>query len=218
MTNVVGARDRATRVSPVDVDRAVKDGALLTDVRGTDEFVAGHLPHAINVPSGTSFADRLRSVAGAERPIILLVGSDETLAGVALRDASLAGRHNVIGWAGQDVTEVWIAGGRSLSTTKQVDPDNVNNSDRLIVDVREASERNDGTIPSARHIPLADLMNALANVPKDQPLAMHCKENTRGVIAASLLEANGFTDVANLKGGLNGWRAAGLRVDGSEGE
>jgi rhodanese-related sulfurtransferase len=41
------------QVEPADAARLVADGALLIDVRGPDEFAAGHAPGATNIPLDT---------------------------------------------------------------------------------------------------------------------------------------------------------------------
>jgi hydroxyacylglutathione hydrolase len=65
------------------------------------------------------------------------------------------------------------------------------------------------------HVPLArlgeevDRVRALAH---DRPVVVHCQGGTRSAIAASVLQARGVKDVANLVGGFAAWRAAGLPV------
>jgi hydroxyacylglutathione hydrolase len=41
---------------------------------------------------------------------------------------------------------------------------------------------------------------------------VHCQGGTRSAIAASVLQAEGFTDVANVTGGIRAWEAAGFPV------
>jgi hydroxyacylglutathione hydrolase len=41
-----------------------------------------------------------------------------------------------------------------------------------------------------------------------------CQGGSRSAIAASLLQAAGFTDVVNMKGGMDAWRESGLEVEG----
>ena len=44
-------------------------------------------------------------------------------------------------------------------------------------------------------------------------MIVHCQGGARSAIAASLLQAEGLSDVLNLAGGFNEWRAAGLAVE-----
>ena len=48
--------------------------------------------------------------------------------------------------------------------------------------------------------------------PRDVPLVLVCRSGSRSGIGASLLASMGFTDVANLKGGMDAWEQAGLPV------
>ena len=69
-----------------------------------------------------------------------------------------------------------------------------------------------GHLPGAIHIPLGELASRLGEIPRDKPIVMQCQGGTRSAIAASVLDANGITSVANLTGGFGGWAAAGKPV------
>ena len=63
------------------------------------------------------------------------------------------------------------------------------------------------------NIPLGYLLDQLGDAPAGRPLVLHCQGGGRSVIAASLLEAKGITDVINLTGGFGAWERAGLPVE-----
>jgi len=203
---------RIARMSPTEMTTEIDDGALVIDVRATAEFAAGHMAGTINIPTGTSFPNWLGSLVDPDQRIVFLVGRDDTRFARALRGAALVGMDKVIGWGGPEIIQHWIAAGRRLITTQQLEPKAAQASGRLIVDVRGQSERDEAGIPGARHAFLGELLAKLADVSKDHPLVMQCGSGSRSAIAASLLQANGFTDVANLKGGIDAWREAGLPV------
>ena len=50
-------------------------------------------------------------------------------------------------------------------------------------------------------------------MPHDTPITLYCGAGTRSAIGASLLQAQGFEDVANAKGGFDAWEAAGLPIE-----
>ncbi len=62
-----------TSVPVVKAQQLVADGAQLVDVREVDEFVAGSLPGAFNIPL-SEFAARFREL-DADRPVALLCRS-----------------------------------------------------------------------------------------------------------------------------------------------
>lgn len=70
-------------------------------------------------------------------------------------------------------------------------------------------------LPGAREIPLADLTEALDGLDRAEPLVVYCESGYRSQIAASVLAANGFTDVSDVVGGYTAWRHAGLPTDAS---
>jgi hydroxyacylglutathione hydrolase len=203
---------RVARMSPTELTKAMDEGALVIDVRATAEFAAGHMAGTINIPTGTSFPNWLGSLVEPDQRIIFLVGRDDTRFTRALRGAALIGMDKVIGWGGPEIIQHWIAAGRRLITTPQLEPTQAQDSGRLIVDVRGQSEWEEQGIPGARHAFLGDILNQMADVPRDRPLVLHCGSGSRSAIGASVLQAAGFTDVANMKGGIDAWREAGLPV------
>jgi hydroxyacylglutathione hydrolase len=83
--------------------------------------------------------------------------------------------------------------------------------------VRGRSEWDAGHLPGVENIPVGYLEEHLAELPRDRELVLQCQTGARSSIAASLLQARGFTNVANLEGGFGAWREAGHPVE-SEGE
>ena len=77
----------------------------------------------------------------------------------------------------------------------------------LVVDVRRHDEYATGNISGSRNVPLQVLGKALADLPRDREIVVHCAGGYRSAIAASLLSANGFT-VADLVGGFGAWKGA----------
>ncbi len=75
----------------------------------------------------------------------------------------------------------------------------------LLVDVREDWEIEMARFPGAREVPLDRLTEALADEPRDREVVVICHHGGRSFTAAMLLERAGFTAVANLAGGIDGW-------------
>lgn len=68
----------------------------------------------------------------------------------------------------------------------------------LIIDVRSAPEYASGNAPDSVNIPLPELANRLAEVPKKVPVVLCCASGTRSGMAAILLKKNGYAQVHNL--------------------
>jgi sulfur-carrier protein adenylyltransferase/sulfurtransferase len=82
---------------------------------------------------------------------------------------------------------------------------------RTIVDVREVVEWNEGHIPTATLVPLADLAATIETVVPDKatPLLVHCAVGARSRRASQYLAQIGYADVVNMQGRLAEWKALG---------
>jgi phage shock protein E len=87
--------------------------------------------------------------------------------------------------------------------------------DMIIVDVRESDEYEAEHIPQAKHIPRGMLELRAAEVLPDESVRIvtHCNAGGRGSLAAKSLQEMGYTNVANLKGGLDAWREKGYETE-----
>jgi len=86
-----------------------------------------------------------------------------------------------------------------------------------VVDVREADEYAGpiGHIEGSRLIPLGQLPKRTDELGRDRPVVTVCRSGARSAQASVLLQKAGFTDVANLAGGMLRWRAEGHPVEGA---
>jgi rhodanese-related sulfurtransferase len=86
----------------------------------------------------------------------------------------------------------------------------------VVLDVRTIDERlNDGYIKDSVHIPFSDFFKSIDQLPaKDAPIVVYCGSGARGAIVMMGLREMGYTNVRNLAGGLNAWKAAKLPVAG----
>ncbi|MCI4319285.1 MAG: sulfurtransferase [Thermoplasmata archaeon] len=77
----------------------------------------------------------------------------------------------------------------------------------LLLDVREPFERKTAAIQPSVHIPMNDIPERHAELPRDRRIVVYCHHGTRSAMVAAYLEKEGFTDVANLTGGIDAWSA-----------
>ena len=77
----------------------------------------------------------------------------------------------------------------------------------LLIDVREPDENAIVRIDGSRLIPLKTLPDALATLPRDREILVHCKAGGRSAKAVQLLLDYGFTRVKNVTGGIDAWLA-----------
>ena len=73
----------------------------------------------------------------------------------------------------------------------------------LIVDVRSASEFEDGHYPNAINIPVDQVQKRISDFgDKNKPVIVYCQSGARSAYAAKILRVAGYTDVTNA-GGLD---------------
>ena len=85
------------------------------------------------------------------------------------------------------------------------------NRELVLVDVRQALEVQRGRIQGAVNIPLRQLRERLSEFDRDRPVAFLCHSGARSSRATGIAIKAGY-DAANVRGGLIGWRRAGLPV------
>jgi sulfur dioxygenase len=85
-----------------------------------------------------------------------------------------------------------------------------------VLDVREPAEFQGplGHIGGAILIPLGELAQRAAELPKDKPIVAVCRAGSRSAQATAILQKAGVKDLANLPGGMLRWRAEGRSVEG----
>ena len=78
--------------------------------------------------------------------------------------------------------------------------------DVVLIDVREPYEWSAGHIEGATHIPMNQVPQRLAEIPKDREVVMICRSGGRsGHVQEHLIRSAGYTKVKNLVGGMQRW-------------
>jgi len=75
-------------------------------------------------------------------------------------------------------------------------------SGAIIIDVREKEEYETAHIKGAKLIPLSELRKRLDEIPKDEPVYLHCRSGQRSYNAVLALQNRGWDNVYNLSGGF----------------
>jgi len=178
--------------------------ATVLDVRRPEEFAAGHVPGALNVPvSGGSFGTKSGFVLRPGEPVVLHASSPEE-AELAARRLRAVGFFELGGY---------LADPQTTEKTVPVEVDELDAmraaNDVMILDVRELDERDGAFIPGSRHIPYRLLRAAGAAAADGQKVVTICESGPRAAIAASVLAAVGVDARPVLRGGINEWQRRG---------
>jgi glyoxylase-like metal-dependent hydrolase (beta-lactamase superfamily II)/rhodanese-related sulfurtransferase len=101
-----------------------------------------------------------------------------------------------------ELTAAWVASERQRLT---------------ILDVRSPEELSgpDGRIEGSLNIPLPELEARRGDIPADRPVVVVCHAGSRSALATQQLLKDGFSQVANLRGGLVRWSAEGYPLIGA---
>ncbi|CAN2242031.1 adenylyltransferase/sulfurtransferase MoeZ [Candidatus Planktophila dulcis] len=84
----------------------------------------------------------------------------------------------------------------------------IDNKDNFyLIDVREPSEYEIVSIPTAHLIPKQGFIDGsvLASLPQDKPIVLHCKSGVRSAECLAILKNAGFADASHVFGGVIAW-------------
>jgi hydroxyacylglutathione hydrolase len=202
----------AERLPAGRLNGLLEAGATMVDSRPGGHFASGHIPGTINIPYGRSFPNWAGWLLDYDRPFYLI--ADPDAAAEIEQDLAYIGLDNLAGYFSDGVVQAWAEAGGELEYYPLLRPEEIADSvlagQLTVLDVRSAAEFAEGHIPGARHIMLGYLRQRLSELPTSGTTLIHCRTSSRSAIAASLLQASGRRDIANLLGGIRGWAAAGL--------
>ena len=207
----------ASPLSPVAFADNQAAGALVIDLRAAEAFRAGHIPGAVSVQLGASFAIWAGWLTPYDREVLLVVDTAEQLAD-AITDLRRIGVDQVVGWL-EGGMPAWIGDGRPVSTLTSITVGELarmrqeRNDDLLVLDVRDESEFLEGTVKDATNFFAGRLAQGEHPDLVGRTVAVICGSGYRSMVAASLLERVGATEIINVEGGMAAWRAAGLPIE-----
>lgn len=196
-----------------EITAALAGSATVIDVRDAASYARSHITGTVNVPLGKSFPIYAGSTIRYDRPACVLVAAGRRdQADSAIRQLRLIGLDEVWGYATWDSLEDWLSRSHAATSLAQVSVQELrtlmSTNGPQVVDVRNPYEWDAGHIEGATNIPLARLPERLRELDPTRPVVVHCETGGRSSVAASLLEAGGFGNVANLAGGYKAWEAA----------
>lgn len=192
-------------LSPEDAEAAIAAGAVVLDGRDRHSFAAGHVPGALGIELGDSYAPWAGWLLDYNVPLVLVLGEDQDAVAAATELAR-------IGFV--DVRGVmrgiaaWKASGRALSSYETVPHTALvaalSSDDKpQLLDVRDPLERATNHVPGSRHRYLPDLHEGLPEgMDPAAPVWVICQSGNRASIAAGLLEWLGVEPVVVANGGV----------------
>ena len=198
---------RPAPLTITEVLQKAQHGAVGLDTRDPVSFSAGTLRGAVNVGLEGRYAQYVGSVVRPDEEVVILAEPGSELeAKVRL---SRIGYDRVAGYL-DDLYHVLQTNPAlvqipSRLTVTAFDERRRNLPDLQVVDVRNRTETEAGTIPGAHQIPLPQLRDEIGSLDPGRPTVVFCAGGYRSSIAASWLRHVGFADVSDILGGYQAW-------------
>ena len=203
--------------NPLDLAEVLRmgdAGAQILDVRDPAEYAKGHLAGSVNIGLGGQYATWAGTVLNRTKPIVIIaepgreqeaalrlgrIGFDHVKGYLRGGMEALAGRPDLV-WPTARFSALMVAEELASATPP------------LVLDVRTSREWASKHIGGSVNIPLNQLQERIAEIPRDRRIAVHCAGGYRSSIAVSILHQYGITHLIEMAGGLAAWEAAKLPV------
>ncbi len=177
---------RPERISAAELGRLAgrREVAVLDTRLDRTAFMRGHLPGSIYAPLNKSFPTIAGSYVEAGTEVYLLIEDRQVAA--AVRQLVRVGLDDV---AGHAPPSALADAGVELATTEIVRFASA--GDGVMLDVRRQAEFEHGRVPGALNLAHTRLLARRDEIPRGEPLIVHCQTGARAASAASLLERLG---------------------------
>lgn len=184
---------------------AEENGALILDTRDAEQFCSSFIPQSINIGLKGDFAPWVGSmVIDVNQPILLVTedGKEEE----AVTRLSRVGFDQVLGFLEGGIQN-WVAAGLETDQVHRINVqeflENADKPDAIVLDLRRESEYQAGHYPEATNKPLDYINEWISELQLGKKYLLHCAGGYRSMIGASILQARGYHNLFELRGGYN---------------
>jgi hydroxyacylglutathione hydrolase len=209
---ILGGLPAVARLDPSAFHRRLARGDIqLIDNRSMQAVAGGYIPGAWNIGPRPDLSLWAGWMLDPEKPIALVLRRDGDLPEV-VRQFLRVGFDKFAGVL-EGGMDAWTGAGLPVSGLALLPVPYLSRllptDDFQLVDVRLPQEWGEGHIPGARYLFLGELPDKLGELNPKKPVVAYCASGYRSSLAASILEAAGFT-AAHVAGGYQAWTDAGL--------
>ncbi|MDZ4757344.1 MAG: MBL fold metallo-hydrolase [Bacteroidota bacterium] len=192
------------KLSTNDINEQLKKDITILDVRTETEYTNLHIKGSIHIGLNGSYAVWVGTLIDINQPIIIVC--EKNTDKEAITRLGRIGYENIIGYYDDDIIHLTEIGkelcGLKCIEAKKLLPE-LSNEKNIVLDVRTVNEYNTSKIPNSLNIPLNELLSNLHKLNKTDSYLINCAGGYRSLIAASLMEKNGFTSITNVNGGMS---------------
>jgi len=210
-------------------DLAEEPDTIILDTREITAYGGGHIQDSIHIGLRSSFPIWAGEILDETFPIwagrmvdpglkIGLILPEDARVEEAQLYLFRIGIENISGYL-REGFRTWLEAGFPFVRTEQLSVHELHQGIEKgkvpqIVDVRRETEWENGHIPGAKNIYVADLLERVRELDREKPVVTYCGTGYRASIASSLLEKAGF-EVKNIPGSMSAWRQAGFPEEGN---
>lgn len=207
------------RADAAELARRIAEGEWVVDLRQRRLFAAGHLSGSLSFDVTGNAVTYLGWLIDWGTPITLLGGDVDEIHAMQ-RELVRIGIDRPAAYATGEPTE-WASGAAPVRSFPHTDHRGLAKAlaadDNLpMIDLRRASEVEQGSVLGAWHVPLHELRARMGEVvawaaTQDQPVWLYCGSGFRAAVGASLLAAEGV-DIVHVDDDFANAEAAGLPI------
>jgi hydroxyacylglutathione hydrolase len=203
--------DRLPAAKPLPAETFAErmKNSIVLDTRMELGFSAAHVPDSLSI-----WQQGLPSFAGwflpYDKPLLLINETDNP--DEVVRYLIRLGYDDIAGYLAGGMLS-WHTAGMESTAIKTVTVQRLchlldRQNGLRILDVRSSEElASSGEITGAHNIHITQLPRHMDEVPKDRTVYIFCGSGLRSMIAASLLQRQGWVDLVVVLGGLAGWNS-----------
>ena len=178
---------------------------LMLDTRRAEDFAKGFIPNSINIGLESNFAMWVGELIDNIKQKILLITYPGKVEESIIR-LSRVGYDYAIGYL-EGGFDAWLNANKKIELINRITAQElsheIQNNNKLLIDVRKKSEFNAEHVIDAINIPLNEISKRLNEFPQDKPFILNCAGGYRSIIAASILKQNGFSNFSDVVGGFS---------------
>ena len=213
---ILGGLPMLYPLAPNEVWVRIQRDSIAIDTRTPQEYARLHVTRSYSIPFGGSAGTWVGWLVEENAPVILIC--DEPW----VREEMVRQLVRI----GYDTLEGYLEGGMAaweqtglptarlkVQTPQEIYPQIEGGDGPRALDVRFGYEWKNGHVPNDTHIELGDLPDRVETLSREAPYAMFCAAGVRASTAASVLEREGFNDVAVVLGGTRAWQDAGYPIE-----
>jgi len=198
---------------PQSLRAAVARGEWIVDLRSREVFSQGHIPGSVNFGLDGSFISYLAWMIPWGTPVTL-VGATTEQVEAAMRELVRVGisipKSHAVG-----NPALWLAEGELPAATRRVDFGAMkmewgSNPGAMVIDTRQILEWEAAHVDGAVFIPFYEVMDRLAEIPREGDIYVHCGSGYRAAAVVSMLEHFGYENLIHVDDDFGNAAGAGL--------